>query len=259
MPSLEGANAWLSRAEEHLADIRILCDALAETECDSMMASIRFNSQPGEPPSYAYSRPTSPVPSRVSVLVGEAIQAMRRSLDYLVYELAFVDSGREQEDTQFPIDESPKRFWRRLKRKRLGDHSCFLIGVKVKHAAAIERCQPYKGVDWTKTLNTLSNPDKHRYLTMAKSESKSTITWARARNATDHLVTRVAPDAFTFLLDVDPSMPNDMYMKFHTSAFISFESRLRVVDTLDQLKAEVGDVLKDFAPCFVSQCRHWPP
>lgn len=255
MPSLEGAQEWLDRTEEHLQDLKAICCGLVEAECDAMIGSIRINDVDVAVPSYKYTAPTTPIPSIVRILAGESVQALRRCLDYLVYEVAWLDSGVEQRDTQFPIDDHPDRFKRRLRRSNPGDHACHLIGVAGKHAAAIKLLQPFKGVDWTETLRSISNPDKHRHLTMAKSESSSKIAWHREQDATAHMVTRVAYDSFTFLLRPDEGLGN-VYMKFHVTAYVALEKGVRLIDTLDQLKAEVADVLEDFAPCFDGKCRH---
>jgi len=42
----------------------------------------------------------------------------------------------------------------------------WLKGVNQRHVASIEGYQPYRRCDWTKTLVSLSNPDKHKRLTI---------------------------------------------------------------------------------------------
>ena len=244
---LEGAQAWLDRAEEHLRDLTTLCGSIAERECDAMIGTVRVESQPGKPASFAFTKPTAIVPARLSILVGEAIQAMRRSLDYLIYEVAWLDSNFEQEDTQFPIDDRPDTFERRRKRSRPSDHGCYLIGVSRKHAAAIKLLQPFNAVDWTKTLRSISNPDKHRHLIVAKNEARATLQ-AWAHGAANGQTERVAPDAFTLLLHTgDVDTPDNMYVKFHVTAYVAFEDSVGVVELLDQLKTEVTNVLEDFS------------
>lgn len=48
-------------------------------------------------------------------------------------------------------------------------HKC-LRGLKPAHVDMIEALQPYNGVEWTKTLRDISNPDKHRTLTVLTHE-----------------------------------------------------------------------------------------
>ena len=254
MPSLEGAQDWLDRAKEHLQDLNVICCGLAEAECDAMIDSIRFDD--GDVPSWGYTTPTTPIPSMVRILVGESVQALRRCLDYLVYEVAFLDSGSEQHGTQFPVDSSENQFDGRRKPHSKQKNGCYLIGVSDKHAAAIKLLQPFNnGVDWTRRLSSISNPDKHRRLTLAKSESSSKIAWHRTYDPAAHMVTRVAYDSFTFLIRPDEGLGN-MCMKFHVTAYVALEKGVRLIETLDQLKTEVGGVLEDFAPCFDGKCRH---
>jgi hypothetical protein len=91
----------------------------------------------------------------------------------IVFELARHDSGGiEQDGTQFIIEDvksdplKPNRgFDARSKRH--------LRGLNQAHIDAIESFQPYRGVEWTKTLRDISNPDKHRKLTLLSSIGRS--------------------------------------------------------------------------------------
>ena len=141
------------------------------------MTRIELSPYPEQPPRFRIPRHGPRAPHEVSILVGEAIQAMRRALDYLVYEIAFLDSGIEQDDTQFPVDQSPRRFWARRERNSRGldDHSCYLVGVSNEHAGALQRDQPYSGASWTERLARLSNPDKHRHLTVTQHQTKMRV------------------------------------------------------------------------------------
>jgi hypothetical protein len=218
-----------------------------------MIASLRFD--PTD--SFRFSTiPTQSVPVDASILVGEAIQGLRRSLDYLVYEVAFLDSGVEQDHTQFPIDRSDKTFWSRLQRNSSSDNRCYLVGVSKEHALAIERYQPYKGTAWTKTLNSISNQDKHRHLTIARREVQTSAPlWSLADSYAGHEATRTE-DGFSFFLRVNDPPPTRVQMKVAVSVFIAFDYGTRVVETIEYLKSEVANVLADFRPCFEGNCHH---
>jgi hypothetical protein len=259
MPSLDGAQAWLDRAEEHLGDLKSLCDSVGEIELDAMIASLRVNDLPeGTAGTFAFTKPTASVPHRAGVLTGEAIQALRRSLDYLVFELAWLDSGVSQDDTQFPIDNSEARFEGRRQKKSRGDHSCYLIGVNDEHVTALKELQPCKGTDWTKTLAAISNPDKHRRLTVTRHTASSVMQgWVTVIDGKDGKVIRTSPTSFEFIWKIlDPTLPNGMYMKMYVATFLAFEDGVEVVGLLNNLKSEVAHVLEDFAPCFGGQCHH---
>jgi hypothetical protein len=72
--------------------------------------------------------------------------------------------GEVNTRTQFPIEDTPQGFERRINpiKCRSGTRSNWLSGVSPDHIAAIEALQPYKRVRWTKILRELSNEDKHR-------------------------------------------------------------------------------------------------
>jgi hypothetical protein len=87
-------------------------------------------------------------------LTSEFVQHTRAALDYIVFLLAWLDTGSEQKQTQFPIDSTPEKFERDVTR--------FLKHLTPEHVAMIERFQPYHGFQSLLLLNTLSNRDKHR-------------------------------------------------------------------------------------------------
>ena len=100
-----------------------------------------------------------PAPPRTARLIGEVVQNLRVALDFLIYEMACFDSKSIVEKSQFVIVDSPEEFKGQL---------WHLRGMSADHIAAIERLQPYKGTNWTKLLRDLSNPSKHRLLTIVK-------------------------------------------------------------------------------------------
>jgi hypothetical protein len=51
-----------------------------------------------------------PLPRIMNVIVGEAVQNPRTALDYLVYGLAWLDSGVHHDQTQFPFAEDESAF-----------------------------------------------------------------------------------------------------------------------------------------------------
>ncbi len=265
MPFLQGSDAWLDRAEEHFQDLVARCSSLSQSECDAVIRDLSID-HPKETQSIAlqvspealdpspHPGPAVPVSTRISILVGEITQALRRSLDYVVYELAWLDSGIRQNGTQFPIDDHTRTFEGRRKG--------YLIGVSDKHAAAIKRLQPFQGTRWTKILRTLSNPDKHRHLTIAMQRSGLNLagmslpagtsifngkgTWVAMPTQPGELRLRVTLD------DLGP----DAHVEYKVAPHIAFDDGSRVVESLDQLKAEVAHVLEDFRPCFDGHCHH---
>jgi hypothetical protein len=91
-------------------------------------------------------------------LVSEFVLHIRAALDYVVFLLAWRDSGHQQDRTQFPIDRTPERFAESRRRH--------LKHLTAAHAAMIERFQPYDKLQSQSLLllQSLSNMDKHREL-----------------------------------------------------------------------------------------------
>ncbi|HWO93442.1 MAG TPA: hypothetical protein VNL92_01630 [Dehalococcoidia bacterium] len=254
MPTLDGAQSWLDRAEEHLNELRALETMRLDYERERTTSGIKTHVETGSIAHYlAEGPPRTEDVDRARVLVGETIQALRRTLDYIVFQVAFLDSGSEQNDTQFPIDEHPETFWRRLKRSERGtrDHSCYLIGVDRKHAAVFERYQPYKGTQWTPLLQAISNRDKHRRLAIIIPSAR--VERGEVGQADESV--QAGDDGFTYTLITK----DGVYMKFPIRAFVTFEDGLPVVQTLEELKAEVASVLEEFKPCMEGQCSHSAP
>jgi len=72
----------------------------------------------------------------LGILVGEVIYNLRAALDYLIYELAFLDSFKIQEGTQFPIEDT-KRRWQ-VAAFGTKKRPARLVGISGRHKAAIE-------------------------------------------------------------------------------------------------------------------------
>src|SRR5436305_13077108 len=106
--------------------------------------------------------PSKAPPRFLGVLIGEIVQNLRTSLDYLIHRLAWYDAGPDAErKTQFPIEDKPEVF--------KGRKRTHLEGLTADHIAAIERLQPYNGVKWLAALRDLFNGDKHSVLQVGAS------------------------------------------------------------------------------------------
>lgn len=101
--------------------------------------------------------PTSfPPPASIKILVGDIVDNLRKSLDYLVFQIAKHNEGKEVGNTQFVISGSAHQFDRA---KKSG-----LKGLKEHQIRIIEEYQPYNGGEWLALLAKMSNQDKHREL-----------------------------------------------------------------------------------------------
>lgn len=162
------------------------------------------------------------MPENFSVLVGETAYNLRAALDYLVYELAFLDSGEKREQTQFPITSSLEVFASTGERR--------LVGVSQRHVAVIEGLQPYKGDDWLAVLPSLSNQDKHR-----------------------ELVAVVRTPAIRYRIESRETAegdPEHVHAVVDIAIETAFDDGALVLETLRRLHQRVADTLDTFKPDF---------
>lgn len=148
-PSLDGAYARVDRAAKHLADLK---------EEIELLWRLRPDLPDGIPAGLTgtFVHISESLPPIISILIGEIVYNLRAALDYLIYELAILDSEEPQEYTQFPIEDTQESW--------LKHHNRHLKGLSCKHQMAIDLLQPYRGCNWTRVLRDVSNLDKHRKL-----------------------------------------------------------------------------------------------
>jgi hypothetical protein len=84
----------------------------------------------------------------IGIRIGEVCYNLRSALDYLIFELAKLDSCAEQSGTQFPIIDAKEDFEGRGKRIFLKEGINLLKGINLAHVAAIEQLQPCNGCQW---------------------------------------------------------------------------------------------------------------
>lgn len=245
-PSLESAYARLARAETHLAELNHLLETFRSEHADPVQAVVnpsdppRLVRQVGDPPGHARLHVSAVVttidmalPPGMEPIVGDVVQNLRIPLDYLAYQLAWLDSGVEQEGTQFPIFWKPKYFTRKV-----GE---YLRGVHEVHQYTIERLQPYRGGRWLSTLAGLANPDKHKDFLRVTTGANVTTSW------------NVRPT----LTDPDASGHVDMRFKGTATVFLSDGQAVDLA--LAEIRSAVRSTLDDFSPCFAGACTHSVP
>lgn len=227
MPSLADAYARLERAHEHLREVR----ALANTICQAQAEATRLQVSPGrtlKPGEYGHvfsvESANTPIEGRLAVLVGDTVNSLRSCLDYLIGELAELDSGSRQTRTQFPVEQSPEAFQNRRR--------TFLAGLSDAHVAHIESLQPYSGASWTAKLARMSNWDKHNKLVLV---------------AHDYLLGGT-------LKTGEPAASGDLPLEMHftltPSLRVQLEDGLQLLETLDEIRQGVTSTLEHYAPEF---------
>lgn len=221
-PSLDNARERILRAEEHILDIERIVKAVpldknapvvaTQNDAGVYVASFTVRNQR--------------VPAMVAIRIGETIYNLRAALDYLIYEMSILDSGKPANRSQFPL-ESTKDGWKM-------HQASWMTGVNAIHKAAIELYQPYNGIAWTATLRDLSNPDKHRSLVFATHGVRVTVEGSA--------VLKVQADGVFF--------KNPVEVKYEATPTVLFADRSLVTQTLEKLKASVSDVIAAFDPDF---------
>jgi len=239
---LDGAVARVNRASKHLTELKCLADGFGHAYHDAIL--VKFNAAFPNDPYFVLPKPfptpegdpVCPMPEDIGVLVGEISYNLRGALDYLVYELARLDSGSTQEFTQFPIEDRKTGFDKIAPRR--------LIGLNARHRALIEARQPYRGCDWTDTLKEISNPDKHRKLTQhGYSVVVTTPPIEEVLSESPQICTiRFAerPDGAKVYVLLGSSMRIQIWVKNEPVAVVEVLEMLQsqVADTIEALKAE---------------------
>ena len=104
--------------------------------------------------------PNGPIPARFALIVGDVLQNLRSSLDYLVWELVVAANGQPSEKNMFPICSTVESFEEQIRRHRLD-------GIAADAVTEIKSLQPYHlGQNSNKSilsaLDELTNINKHR-------------------------------------------------------------------------------------------------
>ncbi len=101
-----------------------------------------------------------PIPLRLPLIIGDFLQNLRSSLDYLVWELVLAAKNTPDHNNMFPICTTPEAFKAQLARHRLD-------GISVDAITEIEALQPYHDGQGIKgnvltMIDDLCNINKHR-------------------------------------------------------------------------------------------------
>jgi hypothetical protein len=226
---LDLAAVRVIRAEEHFADLlqRIVLHGQALTK------EIEFNPHPTEAKSIVVERKRDLPPDPMfSILVGEVCYNLRAALDYLVFELAKHDSGAEQKQTQFLIEDDAGEFQRKVPWR--------LKGLTPAHVAAIEVLQPFKGCEWTRRLRDLSNPDKHRTLVRVQVEYDLTVHIVDERHLRDF---EDLPGAIRTTTTRDGTQA---YVKLRLGTALRLADDSDVLQSLEEILRQVAGKLEEF-------------
>jgi hypothetical protein len=90
------------RAEEHLTELRTILNQIAMTYQNTIRA--KLHPKTSDEIQILVPKEALPAPAIAPIIIGEICYNLRCALDYLVFELARLDSGRSPQLIQFPIE-----------------------------------------------------------------------------------------------------------------------------------------------------------
>lgn len=176
------------------------------------------------------------VPLSFPVRIGEICYNLRTALEYLVFEIAKLNSGSPQDFTNFPLVNTKDKFrsWAKDARSK---------GINSAHIAAIERFQPYKGCNWATALVNLSNKDKHREF--PKLGGTAALAYYTPFGDVDY-----AALSLPIIRAPHPLTGEEMDMKVDFQSTISFDDGMPVIQTLKEIVFGVTETIDAFEPEF---------
>ncbi len=165
MASLDSVRFKIDWAYQHIKALEIELsrhfhgEPRGEIEVDTIIGSL--------------SAEVTPIPSVVPLLIGDCLQNLRSSLDYLVWELVLAAKKKPSKNNQFLICHEVDTFKSQVERGRLN-------GISDEALIEIERLQPYHcGDKWMQAplviLDELCNINKHRRLLLTKAEYRGIL------------------------------------------------------------------------------------
>ena len=236
---LSGSWERIARADSHIRQMKRRARALERLIEDKAVAyhqtsSLQLLLKPGERIARSYNQIFPTTPPIFPIIAGEVIYNLRSALDYLMYELCGHRSG-----TQFPIED--------IKRSKDGKHGfdARMDEMKVPASARgpLEALQPYAGCAWTKTLREISNPDKHRRLTVLYGK------WS-ARHTIEVQHSGAFLDRPGKVFKAASHADADVHVDCEGSIEIQFPDGRAVLETLEILKRHVSQTILSFEPEF---------
>ncbi len=156
MPVPDSVRYKVIRAYEHLKELEAEIGRYYKTNPAKMVRQAE-----GGPDEYIGRIVTDePIPARIPMLIGDCVQNLRSSLDYLVWELVGAAKKKPIDRNMFPICTTPEAFIAQCSGHRLD-------GIASDAVTEIDSLQPYKhGKDAPKdmlaVLDHLCHIDKHR-------------------------------------------------------------------------------------------------
>src|SRR5258708_7640183 len=120
-------------AEKHVKNFEVACEEFRKANSDPVVRE-----EDGQTGEVIFRVSHVPVlPDDLSLLMGDAMQNLRSTLDYLACELVAVAGNLPNTQTAFPVFDTADEYWERMARK--------VKGMRQTAIEAINRRQPYQG------------------------------------------------------------------------------------------------------------------
>jgi len=196
-------------------------------------------------------KPKSPIPEIIGLIIGDCLQNLRTSLDYLVWELVLAAGNTPNKENMFPVAFKLKSFQDAVSAGRLQ-------GVNPAAIALIESIQPYHDGQPEATslavLNELTNINKHRRLLLT---DYSTLSIRELSDAMGVWLAAGSPDLTTLAHNTGIGRvvtPEQMNMQGDLVPFVAFnEGPIKEMDVcfmLEGLAVYVSAVVNNFEGFF---------
>jgi hypothetical protein len=165
------------------------------------------------------------VPPEIPLIIGDVVQNLRSSLDYLVWELVLAAKNQPSEKNMFPICDTLEAFDEQLKRHRLD-------GVPPEAIGEIKALQPYHYGQKVETapiraLETFASINKHRRIlltVLATLHSKTEFIGTQSGHSVQSTLTP-RYDGAEIAIGPEPILGDKMEVKGKTFIFITFNER----------------------------------
>lgn len=166
MASLGSVRQKIDHAKSHFELVKFEMNGYLNTHPGEFVPNA--NGDPNQPTFVL--KPKSPIPEKIGLIVGDCLQNLRSSLDYLIWELVLKAGNIPGKKNMFPITLTASAFQDAKRAHRLQ-------GVNSTAAALIDALQPYHDGKPSETylaiLDELTNVNKHRRLLLTEFSSFS--------------------------------------------------------------------------------------
>jgi hypothetical protein len=263
MDALSASRLKIERAQELIESLRVELQTAMAAEDNKLRGDLRREEFNGLPALTLFVTVIPLFPPDVSLAIGEIVHQLRSSLDNAAWSLVPAStkktlSKRHAQRVCFPMARS---------RRSLVDNLKFTLpDVAPPHVAVVERHQPYHRTPLGRTIRTLqalSNTDKHRFIVPAHFYPLSFHMEIKYENAQQvELIKRLNPgqtviigrDLATWTFTASPTKVQLDFSLTGTPAFnpslirpVPGNSIEDVTGTLKTISGVCADVVKSFA------------